>query len=196
MSISRRLTATHGGLLIVDLQEKLLARMRTGPLVVANAVRLVNAAQVLRMPVWATEQYPSGLGPTTGPIAELISQRPSKVAFSCCTIPGLIEQINGRGIRHLTLAGIESHVCVAQTALDLLEMGVSVQIPADAVASRNDEDRKFALRRLERAGAVITTVEAALFEWVETADHDAFKTISQLVKSFEPPSAGTTPDGA
>ena len=85
-------------------------------------------------------------------------------------------------VRHVALVGIEAHICVAQTALELLARGYEVQVPVDAVGSRFAEDREVALRRLERAGAILTTAEATLFEWVESADHPQFRAISALVK--------------
>jgi nicotinamidase-related amidase len=182
-----RMTHRDGGLLIIDAQDKLLTLIENGPLVVANAVRLVQAARELGVPHWATEQYPRGLGPTTAALAELIPHRPPKTAFHCCVIPEIVEQLHGRKIRHVTLAGIEAHVCVAQTALELLKMGFRVQVPADAVASRGRMDWEFALRRLEHAGAVVTTTEAVLFEWVECSDSPHFKVISALVKDFVRP---------
>jgi nicotinamidase-related amidase len=184
---SSRLTARLGGLLLVDFQTRLLNTIRQSPRVVANASRLARAASELNIPTWATEQYPKGLGPTCDEIVGLVPSRFEKTSFSCCGVLGLVEQIQGRGLRHITLAGVEAHVCVAQTALDLLALGLVVQIPADAVASRAESDAKFAMRRLERAGAVITTTEAVLFEWVEDAGHPSFKMVSGLVKSFEPP---------
>jgi nicotinamidase-related amidase len=187
MSPQTRFTASHGALLIVDMQEKLLARMKYGALVTANCVRLVRAAAELGLPVFATEQYPQGLGPTVPELAELLPHRPSKMAFSCCAVGELIEGLHGRGVRHVTVAGIETHVCVAQTALELLEMGFAVQVPADAAGSRGSLDWEFALRRIERAGAVVTTTEAVLFEWVVSADSPHFKVISDLVKNFVPP---------
>ena len=187
MSSPDRLTAREGGLLVVDLQEKVLAPIRYGDLAVANAARLVRAARLLGMPAWATEQYPEGLGPTAPEIAELIPDRPAKMTFHCCGAPGIVEQFRDRDLRHLTVAGIEAHICVSQTALELLGLGFRVQVPADAVASRNALDWEIALRRMERAGAVITTTEAALFEWAETADHPQFKAVAALVRDFVPP---------
>ena len=139
------------------------------------------------LPVWATEQYPRGLGPTTARIAELIPDRPAKTTFHCCAVPQILEQLYGRNVRHVTIAGIEAHVCVAQTALELLDLGFRVQVPADAVASRHKVDREFALRRLEQAGAVVSTTEAVLFEWTETADRPEFKAISELIKTMNRP---------
>ncbi len=185
MRATDRLTAERGALLVVDLQDKLLERIEHRERVVADAVRLVQGAQLLKMPVWATEQYPKGLGPTTPAIAERIAQRPAKTSFHCCAVPQLLEQLYGRQIRHVTLVGIETHVCVAQTALELLGLGFRVQVPADAVGSRHTMDWEFALRRLEHAGATVSTTEAVLFEWTETADRPEFKAISALIKQAD-----------
>lgn len=170
---------------MVDLQEKLLARMSDRERVVAQSARLLQAARLLGIPHFATEQYPEGLGPSVPEIAELVKDRPSKTTFHCCTVPQLLEQLYGQNVRHVTVCGIETHVCVAQTALELLRLGFRVQVPADAIASRHKVDRDFALRRLERAGVVLSTTEAVLFEWVERSDRPEFKAISAMVKSFE-----------
>ena len=187
MRFTERLTDRNGALMIVDVQEKLMARIRHRDLVVANSVRLVRAAELLKLPVWATEQYPEGLGPTVADLAKLIPERRAKTTFHCCAVPQILEQLYGRHIQHITLAGIETHVCIAQTALELLKLGFVVQIPADAVASRATMDWEFALRRLAAAGAVVTTTEAVLFEWTERSDRPEFKAISELVKSFTSP---------
>lgn len=182
MRATQRLTAPQGALLVIDLQEKLVAAVADGPKVAANAARLVRGARLLGVPAQATEQYPRGLGTTVPSIAELIPERSSKLTFACCSVPQVLEQLYGRRIQHVTLAGVEAHVCVAQTALDLLDLGFRVQVPADAVGSRSPFDRDVALRRLEAAGAVISTTEAVLFEWCETADRPEFKAISALVR--------------
>jgi nicotinamidase-related amidase len=184
MRSTQRLTAQHGGLLVVDLQDKLLALIPDREAVVARTRALIRGARALGLPVWGTEQYPRGLGPTTPAIAELIPERPAKTSFHCCAIPQFLEQLYGRNIRHVTVAGIEAHVCVAQTALELLDLGFRVQVPADAVASRYKIDWEFGLRRLEHAGVVVSTTESALFEWTERSDHPEFKTISEIVKSL------------
>lgn len=185
MRLTDRLTGQHGALLAVDVQDKLLERIVNRDAVVANAVRLVKAARLLHMPVWATEQYPKGLGPTCAALAALIPERPAKTTFHCCAVPQLLEQLYGRKIRHVTLVGIEAHVCVAQTALELLGLGFCVQVPADAVGSRHKIDWEFALRRLEHAGAVVSTSEAVLFEWTENADRPEFKALSALIKEAD-----------
>lgn len=185
MTQTERLTAEHGALLVVDLQETLLARMADRARVVANAVRLVRGAELFALPVLATEQYPRGLGPTVPELAALVPERGPKTTFHCCSVPALLEQLYGRKVRHVTLAGIEAHVCVAQTALELMTLGFRVQVPADAVASRHRTDWEFALRRLERAGAVVSTTEAVLFEWAERSDRPEFKALSAMIKDDE-----------
>ena len=182
MRATQRLTAPRGALLVIDVQEKLLAAIPERERLVANTVRLIKGAKLLDIPTWGSEQYPEGLGHTVAVIADLIPERCSKLTFHCCATAHILEQLYGRHIRHVTLAGLEAHVCVAQTALEMLDLGFRVQIPADAVASRHDYDQKFALRRLENAGATISTTEAVLFEWCETADRPEFKAISGLVK--------------
>jgi len=184
MRSTQRLTGQHGALLVVDLQDKLLGLIPDGDRVVAKTVALIRGARALGLPVWATEQYPRGLGPSAAAIAELVPDRPAKTTFHCCGVPQLLEQLYGRNIRHVTVAGIEAHVCVAQTVLELLDMGFRVQVPADAVASRHAMDWEFALRRLERAGAVVSTTESVLFEWTERSDRPEFKAISELIKSL------------
>ena len=185
MRPTQRLTGHHGALLVVDLQDKLLGLIPDRDVVVANSVALIRGARSLGLPVSATEQYPKGLGPSTAAIAELIPERPAKTTFHCCAVPQFLEQLYGRSIRHVTVAGIEAHVCVAQTALELLDLGFRVQVPADAVASRRKMDWEFALRRLERAGAIVSTTESVLFEWTEKSDRPEFKAISELVKSLD-----------
>jgi nicotinamidase-related amidase len=183
MRLTARLTAQHGALLVVDMQEKLLAVMQDREPIMENIVRLVKGAKEMAMPVWATEQYPRGLGGTVTQIAALVPDRPTKMVFHCCGVPRLVEQLYARHIRHVTVVGVEAHVCVSQTAIELIDLGFRVQVPADAVTSRKRFDWEFALRRLERAGAVVSSTEAVLFEWLETADRPEFKVISEMVKS-------------
>ena len=113
MRPTQRLTAQHGGLLVVDLQDKLLALIPEREAVVAHTTALIRGARALGLPVWGTEQYPRGLGPSTAAVAELIPERPAKTSFHCCAIPQFLEQLYGRNIRHVTVVGIEAHVCVA-----------------------------------------------------------------------------------
>src|SRR5262249_31413959 len=143
---------------------------------------LVDAARLLDIPVQATEQYPRGLGPTTAELARRLPERPDKVAFSCCAIPAVVETFHRTARPKVVLAGIETHVCVLHTALDLLALDFRVFVPVDAVGARYAVDHDTALRRLEQAGAALTTSEGCAFEWVGGSDHPKFKALSQLVQ--------------
>ncbi len=174
-------------LLIVDMQERLLTAIPDGPRVVGNCVKLVQGGRVLGVPVFATEQYPRGLGPTVAPLAELVGACPEKLRFSCAEVLGWDRSAESsdaalRDRPRVVVAGIETHVCVLQTALDLLAAGYLVYVAADAVASRRESDWRWALDRLSTHGAIVTTTEAVLFEWCEVAGSDEFREISRLVR--------------
>lgn len=177
-----RMTAADTVVVVVDIQDRLLAKVPTGATLVRNAGFVLDAANLLGVPVVATEQYPKGLGPTTAEIARRVTGAvPAKTAFSCCGASGFLHDLRGLGRPNVVLIGMETHVCVMQTALDLLGSGYAVFLPVDAVASRSAVDHDTALRRLERTGAVPTTVEAVAFEWVADASHPQFKAVSRLV---------------
>jgi nicotinamidase-related amidase len=182
MPHATQMSAVDTGLLVVDVQEKLMAKIPAADTVIRNIAFLIDSARVLGMPVAATEQYPKGLGPTVPELVRRLPDRPDKVAFSCCAVPAVPEGFRRAARPKIVLAGIEAHVCVLQTALDLLALDFRVYIAADAVASRYAVDREFALRRLEQAGAIVTTSEAAVFEWVGGAGSPQFKEISRLVQ--------------
>jgi nicotinamidase-related amidase len=170
------------GLLVIDVQDKLMAMIPGADRVIGNIGFLIDAARLLEMPVQATEQYPKGLGPTVAELARRLPERPDKTAFSSCAVPAVLANFARAARPRILLAGIEAHVCVLQTALDLLAHNLQVFVAADAVASRYAVDQELALRRLEHEGAVVTTSEAAVFEWVGGADHPRFKDISRLVQ--------------
>jgi nicotinamidase-related amidase len=182
MAHATQMSATDTGLLVIDVQEKLVPVVADAAALVRNVAFLIDGARLLNMTVQATEQYPRGLGPTVPELAARLPERPDKVAFSCCAIPAVVEAFH-RGARpKVVLAGIETHVCVLHTALDLLALDFHVYVPVDAVSSRSRLDHDVALRRLEQAGAVLTTSEACLFEWVGGAGHPQFKAVSRLVQ--------------
>ncbi|HTI50160.1 MAG TPA: isochorismatase family protein [Planctomycetaceae bacterium] len=173
-------------LVIVDVQEKLLPLIPAADRVVANCGRLIDAAKIFHVPVFATEQYPKGLGPTAKALAERLGSRPAKQRFTCAEALGWGTAAEQPDQRHqVVVAGIESHVCVLQTVLDLLAAGFQVFVPADAVASRGELDREIALNRMAGCGATIVTVESVLFEWCEQSGTPEFKQISQLVKEMQ-----------
>jgi nicotinamidase-related amidase len=175
------------GLLVVDMQERLLQVLPDAPRLVWNVRRLLDGARVLGIPSAGSEQYPQGLGPTVAPLRERLAEIPAKLTFSCGGLPTLFDQFRTRDIDKLLLVGIEAHVCVQQTALDLLASGFRVYVAIDAVGSRHELDCQTALRRIESAGAVVTTTEAALFEWCDQAGTPEFKQISALVRESFPP---------
>jgi len=176
-----RISAAGTILCIIDVQEKLLAALADGSRVVDRCFRLARAARLLDVATVLTEQYPRGLGSTPAELAASLPEPVSKLSFSCCgsaAFPGRsLEQTAA-----VVLAGLETHVCVAQTALDLLARGQTVFVAVDAVSSRHAIDHETALRRLESAGAWLTTSEAVIFEWLDTAEHPRFQDVRRLVR--------------
>jgi nicotinamidase-related amidase len=176
------MSAADTGLLVIDVQEKLMPLIPEAAAVIRNVAFLVDAAKRLAMTVQATEQYPRGLGATVSELAQRLPDRPDKTAFSCCAIPSIVETFRREARPKVVLCGIEAHVCVLNTALDLLALDFRVYLAVDAIASRFRVDHEIAMRRLEQAGAILTTVEGCVFEWVGGASHPGFKDISRLVQ--------------
>jgi nicotinamidase-related amidase len=169
-------------LVVVDIQEKLVGAIAGSARIVRNTRRLIDAAKLLGLGVVATEQYPEGLGRTVAELAERLGPAASKLTFSCRGCPELFADLRGRGVSKLLVAGIEAHVCVQQTVLDLLADGWRMYVAVDAVGSRFEIDYQTALRRMESAGATLTTTEAAMFEWCQAAGTPEFKQISRWVR--------------
>ncbi len=171
-------------LLLIDIQEKILKVMHNQEQVVNNSIKLIKGFKVLNIPIFYTEQYPKGLGSTTEPLLkELEGLSPiQKMSFSCFGAGNLFQRLKDNNVSQLVVAGIESHVCVQQTVLDLLANGFQVNVAADSVSSRNELDYKISLERMSNHGAEITTAEAILFELLELAGTEEFKSISKIVK--------------
>lgn len=172
--------------LMIDVQEKLTPHIFEHKTIIKKMAVLIQGLQALGVPVMLNEQYKKGLGETINELYGLLSDanRKSfeKKSFSVCDNPPSWAHILQQNRRIVLLFGIEAHVCVLQTALDLLDNGMQPVIVADAVGSRNPYDKKQAIRRMRRAGAAVTTTEAILFELLRSAEDPAFKTISGLVK--------------
>jgi nicotinamidase-related amidase len=181
MRSSRLMSRNDTGLLVIDLQTKLLDKIPHKSNIITKTFQLVEGAKILGVPVFATEQYPKGLGSIVIGLAGRLPHKLEKVSFSCGVLPEVIEYFKSKSVQKILLAGIETHVCVLQTALDLMGQGFLVYLAVDAVGSRHERDGEWALRRLETAGVVLTTAETALFEWVEKAGTSEFKEISRLV---------------
>lgn len=178
------LQAETSRLVIVDVQEKLVKALPDAPRMISGCRFLMEGAGVFGVPVCVTEQYPEGLGPTVSELGDLAPHRIVKQEFSawnCLKWPTAAEDSEGR--YQAIIAGIETHVCVLQTALELQSAGYRVFVAADAVASRREADRQLALERMISAGITLVTAESVLFEWCERSDRSEFKALSKLVKA-------------
>ncbi len=199
------LDAEDSQLVLVDYQERLMPALFQGDACLANAMRLAQAAHVLSVPVWGTEQNPGKLGSNPPALKALCRQTLAKMQFSACE-EGLVEWLrpevkskpagNARSLpKHLqkpaaaeqapasiVLAGLEAHVCLLQTALDLLEDEFDVWVVTDACTSRTERNRDAAYDRLAAAGAELLTTEMVLFEWLRSAEHPHFKELQALIK--------------
>lgn len=172
-------------LLIIDVQERLVPVMLNKEKLLDNLQRLIKGANVLKLPIIYTEQVPEKLGPTLPEIADLLTEASdpiSKSSFSCYSCSPFVEQLKELGRTQVLVAGIETHVCVYQTAIDLLEQGYEVQLVTDAVSSRTAENRQLAVNRMKEAGAKLTSTEMALFELLRVAEGDKFRQVSRIVK--------------
>jgi nicotinamidase-related amidase len=170
----------RAALVVVDVQEAFRPAVIDFERVAGAAATLVRGARILDLPVIVTQQYPKGLGSTVPELAEHLDgiEPIDKVCFSAAAADGF--DLEGRD--QALICGIESHVCVSQTAHDLLDRGVQVHVARDAVSSRTEENRELGLHKMEHAGAVVTSVETALFELLGAAGTDEFKQVQALVK--------------
>ena len=171
-------------LVVVDVQDKLLHAIHDWHTVLDNTCRMVKFADTLGVPVIVTEQYPKGLGPTNVKLAELLPAFAplEKTVFSCFGAPGFAARLEELGAKTLVIVGIEAHICVQQTALEALDRGLGVHIVADAVGSRALANKEIGLAKIRQGGGVITSVEIALYEWLERSDGAEFKSILPLIK--------------
>jgi nicotinamidase-related amidase len=173
-------------LVVVDVQERLFNAMDAERRddMVANVKILVSAARRLDVPVLVTEQYPKGLGRTLPELRSLLGDTPpfEKTAFSCCGAEGFMDRMRVLGADHVILTGIEAHVCVLLTALDLLTRGLRVSIVADAVCSRRPANLEIGLGQARQASAVVTATETVVFQLLGGAGSDAFRELSKLLR--------------
>jgi nicotinamidase-related amidase len=178
------LTVENTVLVLVDVQEKLARAMHEKEAFLENTVKLVKGARILGLPILWTEQNPKGLGSTLPEVSDLITdlQPITKLSFSCCGEQQFMDQLKPLNRRQALVAGIESHVCVYQTVVDLVGMGYEVQVVADAVSSRTLENKAVGLERCKELGASVTSTETALFELLRVAEGDRFKQMLKVVK--------------
>jgi nicotinamidase-related amidase len=183
-----RLVPSKSLVAVIDIQERLAAAMPKERMseLARNVDVLLAAAELLGAPVVATEQYPKGLGPTIEPLGrrlkELGAPPIEKTAFSAADVPAFNDRLTTVAPAAVILVGMEAHVCVYQTVRDLVGRGVEVHVPVDAVVSRHEDDRATGVALCERAGAIPTTTETVVFDWLGRAGTDAFRAISKLVR--------------
>jgi len=192
MSVSKATNAllcdvNDSTLVIIDVQTRLTAAMPTKVLarLKRNISLLIKAANLLEIPILATEQYPAGLGPLEPEIVEILPEntpRFEKTCFSCADADNFLEQLSDIGRKQVILVGIEAHVCVLQTAIDLLIEGFNVFVVIDGVCSRQRENYETALQRMRQSGIITCNAESVLFEWLKNAKQEHFKTLSALVR--------------
>ncbi len=172
-------------LVMVDVQEKLVPAMAGQEKLLKYLRILAQATGLLKLPVLLTEQYPKGLGHTLAQVQELLPQPLTiieKTSFSCARAVGFSDALKQTRANQVLLCGIEAHVCVLQTALDLSAAGYQVHLAVDAVSSRDSYNMENAIFRMRRAGVIITNTESALFELLDRAEGESFKAISKLIR--------------
>jgi nicotinamidase-related amidase len=171
-------------LTVIDIQGNLAQVMHEKESLFKSVKQLIQGITGLDIPIILTEQNPDKLGPTLPEIKELIPDIMAvpKMSFSCCNEKGFMDTLNKIGKKQILVSGIESHICIYQTTAALIDMGYEVHIVNDAVASRDYKNKKLALKKMERMGAIMTCVEMALFELMKTAEHPKFRDISRIIK--------------
>jgi nicotinamidase-related amidase len=182
---ARKLDPARAALIVIDVQEAFRKAVPEFDSVAAAASTLVRGAEATQVPVIVTEQYPKGLGATDAAITQALPDGVEPLEKICFAAPDA-EGFDLGGRDQALICGIETHVCVSQTALDLLDGGVEVHVAVDAVGSRFEHNKTVGLEKMEQAGAVITSVETALFELVGRAGTDEFKQVQKLVLEYAP----------
>lgn len=171
-------------LVVVDIQERLLPQIHDTAPLLKNTLALIASCKILNVPVLVTEQYPAGIGPTAAALQPALAQCAliSKLTFSCWREARFRQALQESGKKQIILAGIETHVCVFQTAADLIREGYAVEIIADAVGSRTDANKSIGLARMRACGADISSAESCLFELLETSACPEFKQVLKYIK--------------
>ncbi len=171
-------------LVVIDIQGKLASLMHEKEAVYENVIRLVNGSRVLGIPIVWTEQYPQGIGGTIPEITEALDGVApiAKMTFSCCRNDEFLTALRATGCRQVLITGIETHICVYQTTIELLELGYEVEVVVDAVSSRTPANKEIGLQKMKAAGAGLTGTETALYELLKVAGGPEFKEILRIVK--------------
>lgn len=179
-----RLDSDRSAVLVIDIQEKLAPAVPSAEDVVHFTAALLEAADLLGIPSAATLQYPKGLGGLVDPLGDRFPDAEDKLDFSAAVCRRDIDAWTAAGRDQILICGIETHICVLQTVLDLLEEGLQPVVVAEAVAARGGWEHELAIEQMRALGVTITSVESVLFQWLGTADHPHFKAISRIVKEL------------
>lgn len=179
-----RIDLNQTQVLVVDIQEKLFPHIDKKEKMLQNSIRLIKGLKLFKLPFVLNEQYPRGLGHTIQPIKELLNQEiiHEKVTFSCCQTDTTMKQIKKNSKKFVIVFGIEAHVCVMQSVLDLIEEGFTPILIIDCIGSRSKHDMDVAIQRMLSIGAIPATYESILFELCSSAKNEVFKDISRIVK--------------
>jgi len=182
---SRLLSRENSILIVIDMQEKLLPHVEAHEDILRRVRLLVSSAKRLGVPIVATEQYPKGLGPTVPEVAEVLGDVRTvvKTEFSCAAVPEFMSRLGAPG-RQVVVCGIEAHICVSQTAVELAAAGWRVFVVLDAIGSRRGSDRDAAVSRMSQEGIAPMTAEAVVFEWLRKAGGEDFKAVQGWVKGI------------
>lgn len=183
-SMMKLLESENTGLVIVDVQERLMTAVGQKDRVIDNITRLLRLSALFSLPVLLTEHYLKAFGPTLSEIIDLLpSYEPvQKNVFNCCEVDAFNERLDAAGRKDIILTGVESHICIFQTCIPLLEKGYQVHVPQDAVDSRTDENRRVGLRLMEKAGAFITSTETVIYQILKRGGTAEFKEMLKWIK--------------
>ena len=178
------LNRKNTGLLLVDVQEKLMQVMGRKERVIDNIIKLLQLSKLFTLPIIITEQYPKWLGSTLPDIIEnLPSYEPiTKLHFNCCDVEAFNKRLNSEGLRSIIVTGVESHICIFQTCVSILEKGYQVHVPQDAVDSRTEENWRVGLELMKKAGALITSTETLIYQILKKAGTNEFKKMLKIIK--------------
>ncbi|MBN1848073.1 MAG: hydrolase [Deltaproteobacteria bacterium] len=180
----RLLDSQNTGLLIIDVQEKLIPAINQKERIIDNIKKLIRLSELFNLPVILTEQNPDKIGSTLSEVKEsLPAYEPiSKLHFNCCEVDAFKESIESKKLENLIISGVETHICVFQTAMALLKNGYHVQVPQDAVGSRTDENWQVGLHLMRDAGAIVTSTETIIYQILKQAGTDEFRKMLKVIK--------------
>jgi nicotinamidase-related amidase len=179
-----RIILEQAAAVLVDMQDRLFPHIHEKDQILSNIIKLIEGLKALSVPILVTQQYSAGLGPTISPIIEKFNEFKyiEKNCFSCCDEPAFIESMGLLKCKFVILFGIESHVCILQTCIDLLDRGIVPFIVEDCTSSRNPADKSIAVKRMRQDGARISSYESILLELARKAGNERFKKISSIIK--------------